>query len=105
MCRRLTLYIPLWCGVVQVSCTVTFDPATEGASLSHALDYFQYQVRCAERSLARCRCCKCLRLSLSCRGLASASESRRSHWRAVDSDRLSPASRLFFFYGLGRCCS
>lgn len=30
---------------VQVSCTVTFDPETEGHQLSHALDYFQYQLK------------------------------------------------------------
>ena len=29
----------------QVSCTVTFDPATEGGDLAHALDYFQYQLK------------------------------------------------------------
>lgn len=29
----------------QVSCTVTFDPATEGDQISHALDYFQYQLK------------------------------------------------------------
>lgn len=29
----------------QVSCTVTFDPATEGPSLASALDYFQYQLK------------------------------------------------------------
>eukprot|EP00033_Pygsuia_biforma_P003218 GCRY01003529.1.p1 GENE.GCRY01003529.1~~GCRY01003529.1.p1 ORF type:complete len:677 (+),score=185.55 GCRY01003529.1:218-2248(+) len=29
----------------QVSCTVTFDPATEGKQLPHALDYFQYQLK------------------------------------------------------------
>ena len=29
----------------QVSCTVTFDPATEGDQIAHALDYFQYQLK------------------------------------------------------------
>lgn len=29
----------------QVSCTVTFDPETEGGQISHALDYFQYQLK------------------------------------------------------------
>ncbi|KAL1915319.1 uncharacterized protein VTP21DRAFT_6777 [Calcarisporiella thermophila] len=29
----------------QVSCTVTFDPETEGDHLQHALDYFQYQLK------------------------------------------------------------
>ncbi|RLN63859.1 hypothetical protein BBJ29_006639 [Phytophthora kernoviae] len=29
----------------QVSCTVTFDPKTEGPHLSHMLDYFQYQLK------------------------------------------------------------
>jgi len=29
----------------QVSCTVTFDPATEGPQLEPALDYFQYQLK------------------------------------------------------------
>jgi ribonucleoside-triphosphate reductase len=28
-----------------VSCTVTFDPATEGKHLAHALDVFQYQLK------------------------------------------------------------
>lgn len=30
---------------VQVSCTITFDPETEGQHLAHALDYFQYQLK------------------------------------------------------------
>ncbi|CAM9501257.1 unnamed protein product, partial [Choristocarpus tenellus] len=29
----------------QVSCTVTFDPDKEGPHLTHALDYFQYQLK------------------------------------------------------------
>ncbi|CAM9110639.1 unnamed protein product [Hapterophycus canaliculatus] len=29
----------------QVSCTITFDPETEGQHLAHALDYFQYQLK------------------------------------------------------------
>lgn len=29
----------------QVSCTVTFDPHSEGAQLPHALDLFQYQLK------------------------------------------------------------
>jgi len=29
----------------QVSCTVTFDPDTEGKQLEYALDYFQYQLK------------------------------------------------------------
>ena len=29
----------------QVSCTVTFDPETEGNQLGHALDVFQYQLK------------------------------------------------------------
>jgi adenosylcobalamin-dependent ribonucleoside-triphosphate reductase len=29
----------------QVSATITFDPATEGPQLTHALDYFQYQLK------------------------------------------------------------
>ena len=29
----------------QVSCTVTFDPETEGDQIAHALDYFQYQLK------------------------------------------------------------
>ncbi|CAM9251274.1 unnamed protein product [Laminaria digitata] len=28
-----------------VSCTITFDPETEGQHLAHALDYFQYQLK------------------------------------------------------------
>jgi ribonucleoside-triphosphate reductase (thioredoxin) len=30
---------------MQVSCTVTFDPASEGPQLPHALDLFQYQLK------------------------------------------------------------
>ena len=29
----------------QVSCTVTFDPETEGNQIEHALNYFQYQLK------------------------------------------------------------
>jgi len=29
----------------QVSCTVTFDPKTEGSQISYALNYFQYQLK------------------------------------------------------------
>ena len=29
----------------QVSCTVTFDPETEGAQIPHVLKYFQYQLK------------------------------------------------------------
>ena len=29
----------------QVSCTVTFDPKTEGHDIKHALNYFQYQLK------------------------------------------------------------
>ena len=29
----------------QVSCTVTFDPATEGNQIKHALSYFQYSLK------------------------------------------------------------
>lgn len=29
----------------QVSCTVTFNPATEGGQIAHALDYFQYRLK------------------------------------------------------------
>lgn len=29
----------------QVSCTVTFNPATEGNMIKHALDYFQYKLK------------------------------------------------------------
>ena len=29
----------------QVSCTVTFDPATEGEHIGHALNYYQYQLK------------------------------------------------------------
>ena len=29
----------------QVSATITFDPVTEGPQLTHALDYFQYQLK------------------------------------------------------------
>ena len=29
----------------QVSCTVTFDPITEGNQIEYALDYFQYQLK------------------------------------------------------------
>ncbi|CAK4691758.1 unnamed protein product [Aphanomyces euteiches] len=29
----------------QVSCTITFDPKTEGPQLEHALAYFQYQLK------------------------------------------------------------
>jgi len=29
----------------QVSCTVSFDPKTEGSQLPYALDYFQYQLK------------------------------------------------------------
>lgn len=29
----------------QVSCTVTFDPETEGDQIAHALDYFQFQLK------------------------------------------------------------
>ncbi len=31
--------------VLQVSCTVSFDPKTEGPQLPSALDYFQYQLK------------------------------------------------------------
>jgi hypothetical protein len=30
---------------LQVSCTVTFDPDTEGPQLKHALDHFQYMLK------------------------------------------------------------
>lgn len=33
------------CVLVQVSCTVTFDPASEGPQLAHALDQFQFQLK------------------------------------------------------------
>lgn len=33
------------CVPVQLSCTVTFDPETEGPHLAHALDYFQYHLK------------------------------------------------------------
>ena len=29
----------------QVSCTVTFDPPTEGSHIAHALNYYQYQLK------------------------------------------------------------
>lgn len=29
----------------QVSCTVTFDPKTEGSQITHALNYFQYKLK------------------------------------------------------------
>lgn len=29
----------------QVSCTVTFDPETEGPQIAHALEYYQYQLK------------------------------------------------------------
>ena len=29
----------------QVSCTVTFEPETEGSQLKYALEYFQYQLK------------------------------------------------------------
>jgi hypothetical protein len=29
----------------QVSCTITFNPETEGQQISHALNYFQYQLK------------------------------------------------------------
>ena len=29
----------------QVSCTVTFDPETEGSQIANALDVFQYQLK------------------------------------------------------------
>lgn len=29
----------------QVSCTITFDPETEGHQIPHALDYYQYQLK------------------------------------------------------------
>ena len=29
----------------QVSCTVTFDPISEGIQIKHALDYFQYSLK------------------------------------------------------------
>ena len=29
----------------QVSCTVTFDPKTEGKDIAYALNYFQYQLK------------------------------------------------------------
>jgi uncharacterized Fe-S cluster-containing radical SAM superfamily protein len=29
----------------QVSCTVTFDPETEGSQIAYALNYFQYQLK------------------------------------------------------------
>lgn len=29
----------------QVSCTITFDPETEGDQIQHALDYFQYRLK------------------------------------------------------------
>ena len=32
----------------QVSCTVTFDPKTEGSQIATALNYFQYQLKSLE---------------------------------------------------------
>jgi hypothetical protein len=29
----------------QISCTITFDPETEGHQIKHLLDYFQYQMK------------------------------------------------------------
>jgi hypothetical protein len=36
----------------QVSCTITFDPATEGPQVPHALDYFQYQLKVRHAAMA-----------------------------------------------------
>lgn len=43
--RPSTLPPSLPNSVRQVSCTVTFDPATEGKDLARALDVFQYQLK------------------------------------------------------------
>lgn len=37
--RTLTPPLP------QVSCTVTFNPTTEGPQIKHALEYFQYHLK------------------------------------------------------------
>ena len=34
-----------WWADNQVSCTITFNPATEGKHIASALDYFQYQLK------------------------------------------------------------
>jgi len=36
--------------VMQVSCTVTFDPEREGPQLIQALEYYQYQLKGAAAS-------------------------------------------------------
>ena len=42
---RLPLLAALPLSPQQVSCTVTFDPDTEGDQLQYALDYYQYQLK------------------------------------------------------------
>ena len=34
-----------WWADNQVSCTITFNPETEGSHIASALDYFQYQLK------------------------------------------------------------
>ncbi|ORX63742.1 PFL-like glycyl radical enzyme [Basidiobolus meristosporus CBS 931.73] len=41
----LTSFLQRYWSDNQVSCTVTFDPETEGDQMKHALDYFQYQLK------------------------------------------------------------
>ena len=40
---------------LQVSCTVTFDPDTEGPYLKNALDVFQYQLKVCVKWMGVCR--------------------------------------------------
>lgn len=42
--RRVVL-VCLHLPTAQVSCTVTFDPETEGGHLQHAIDIYQYQLK------------------------------------------------------------
>ena len=41
----LTSFLQKYWSDNQVSCTVTFDPETEGKYISNALNYFQYQLK------------------------------------------------------------
>jgi ribonucleoside-triphosphate reductase len=41
----MAAFIQRWWADNQVSCTVTFDPVTEGPQIKHALNYFQYDLK------------------------------------------------------------
>jgi hypothetical protein len=41
----MAAFMQHWWADNQVSCTVTFDPETEGPHIQHALNYFQYLLK------------------------------------------------------------